>query len=154
MGGYIVKCKEDGRFKPTEQALILIKGEMIYRQLKNKALSTQSALVFWSTTAALSSVWLNEDGTFFSVNIIWTTPFRIFTAYQQSKPHGWSVKWYQDKIELEKARVILKNRLVNGKGKDQEKWELIPVGQLETKDAFSRMKNVTACDILSTRWIW
>jgi hypothetical protein len=46
MGGYIVKCKEDGRFKPTEQALILIKGEMIYRQLKNKALSTQSALVF------------------------------------------------------------------------------------------------------------
>jgi len=42
---------------------------------------------------------------------------------------------------------------INRKGKDKEKSEIIPVGQLDAKGECSKMKNVTTGNILSVHRI-
>jgi PBSX family phage portal protein len=104
--------------------------------------------------ASLSSVWLNEDATLFRRKYYLNGAHSGFLLYMNN-PNLTDAQEQEIKIKLNSAKGLgnFKNMFVNGKGKDKEKPELIPVGQLDAKDEFSKMKNVTTGDILSAHRI-
>jgi PBSX family phage portal protein len=104
--------------------------------------------------ASLSSVWLNEDATLFRRKYYLNGAHSGFLLYMNN-PNLTDAQEQDIKIKLNSAKGLgnFKNMFVNGKGKDKEKPELIPVGQLDAKDEFSKMKNVTTGDILSAHRI-
>lgn len=104
--------------------------------------------------AALSSVWLNEDATLFRRKYYLNGAHSGFLLYMNN-PNLTEKQEEEIKTKLNSAKGLgnFKNMFVNGKGKDKEKPELIPVGQLDAKDEFSKMKNVTTGDILSAHRI-
>jgi PBSX family phage portal protein len=104
--------------------------------------------------ASLSSVWLNEDATLFRRKYYLNGAHSGFLLYMNN-PNLTDAQEQEIKIKLNSAKGLgnFKNMFVNGKGKDKEKPEFIPVGQLDAKDEFSKMKNVTTGDILSAHRI-
>ena len=104
--------------------------------------------------ASLSSVWLNEDATLFRRKYYLNGAHSGFLLYMNN-PNLTDKQEEEIKIKLNSTKGLgnFKNMFVNGKGKDKEKPELIPVGQLDAKDEFSKMKNVTTGDILSAHRI-
>jgi PBSX family phage portal protein len=104
--------------------------------------------------ASLSSVWLNEDATLFRRKYYLNGAHSGFLLYMNN-PNLTDAQEQEIKVKLNSAKGLgnFKNMFVNGKGKDKEKPELIPVGQLDAKDEFSKMKNVTTGDILSAHRI-
>jgi PBSX family phage portal protein len=104
--------------------------------------------------ASLSSVWLNEDATLFRRKYYLNGAHSGFLLYMNN-PNLTDAQEQDIKVKLNSAKGLgnFKNMFVNGKGKDKEKPELIPVGQLDAKDEFSKMKNVTTGDILSAHRI-
>lgn len=104
--------------------------------------------------ATLSSVWLNEDATLFRRKYYLNGAHSGFLLYMNN-PNLTEKQENEIKIKLNSAKGLgnFKNMFVNGKGKDKEKPELIPVGQLDAKDEFSKMKNVTTGDILAAHRI-
>jgi len=104
--------------------------------------------------AALSSVWLNEDATLFRRKYYLNGAHSGFLLYMNNP--NLTTEQEDDiktKLNSQKGLGNFKNMFINGKGKDKEKPELIPVGQLEAKDEFSKMKNVTTGDILAAHRI-
>jgi len=104
--------------------------------------------------AALSSIWLNEDATLFRRKYYLNGAHSGFLLYMNN-PNLTDAQEESIKTALNSAKGLgnFKNMFVNGKGKDKEKPELIPVGQLSAKDEFASMKNVTSGDILSAHRI-
>lgn len=104
--------------------------------------------------AALSSVWLNEDATLFRRKYYKNGSHSGFLLYMNN-PNLTGKQEEEIKTALKSGRGLgnFKNMYINGKGKDKEKPELIPVGQLDAKDEFSKMKNVTTGDVLSAHRI-
>ena len=104
--------------------------------------------------AALSSVWLNEDATLFRRKYYKNGSHSGFLLYMNN-PNLTDDQEKEIKIALNSGRGLgnFKNMYINGKGKDKEKPELIPVGQLDAKDEFSKMKNVTTADTLAAHRI-
>ena len=104
--------------------------------------------------AALSSVWLNEDATLFRRKYYLNGAHSGFLLYMNN-PNLTEEQEKDIMTKLNSAKGLgnFKNMFVNGKGKDNTKPELIPVGQLDAKDEFSKMKNVTTGDILSAHRI-
>lgn len=104
--------------------------------------------------ATLSSVWLNEDATLFRRKYYLNGAHSGFLLYMNN-PNLTSEQENEIKTKLNSQKGLgnFKNMFINGKGKDKEKPELIPVGQLEAKDEFGKMKNVTTGDILAAHRI-
>ncbi|WP_022940115.1 phage portal protein [Psychromonas hadalis] len=104
--------------------------------------------------ASLSSVWLNEDATLFRRKYYLNGAHSGFLLYMNN-PNLTDDQEKEIIAKLNSAKGLgnFKNMFINGKGKDGEKPELIPVGQLDAKDEFSKMKNVTTGDILSAHRI-
>lgn len=98
----------------------------------------------------LSSVLLNEDATLFRRRYYKNGMHAGFLLYMNNP--NMSEKQEReiiDKINSGKGIGNFKNLFINGKGKDKEKPELIPVGEISAKDEFLNMKKVTRDDILS-----
>ena len=104
--------------------------------------------------SALNSVWLNEDATLFRRKYYLNGAHSGFLLYMNN-PNLTDAQEEDIKKKLNSAKGLgnFKNMFVNGKGKDKEKPELIPVGQLDAKDEFSKMKNVTTADVLAAHRI-
>lgn len=104
--------------------------------------------------AALSSIWLNEDATLFRRKYYRNGAHSGFLLYMNN-PNLTSDQEDEIKSKLEGTRGLgnFRNLFINGKGKDGEKPELIPVGQINAKDEFANMKSVTTGDILSAHRI-
>lgn len=104
--------------------------------------------------SALNSVWLNEDATLFRRKYYLNGAHSGFLLYMNN-PNLTPEQEEDIKKKLNSAKGLgnFKNMFVNGKGKDKEKPELIPVGQLDAKDEFSKMKNVTTADVLAAHRI-
>ncbi|WP_373020723.1 phage portal protein [Thiomicrorhabdus sp.] len=104
--------------------------------------------------ATLSSVWLNEDATLFRRKYYKNGAHSGFLLYMNNPKLD---KEMEDEIKqtLNSAKGLgnFKNLFINGRGQDKEKPELIPVGQINAKDEFASMKNVTTADILSAHRI-
>jgi len=104
--------------------------------------------------AALNSVWLSEEAVLFRRKYYINGAHSGFLLYMNN-PNLTEEQENDIKQKLNSAKGLgnFKNMFVNGKGKDKEKPELIPVGQLDAKDEFSKMKNVTTGDILAAHRI-
>lgn len=104
--------------------------------------------------AALSAIWLNEDATLFRRKYYLNGAHSGFLLYMNN-PNLSTEQEDEIKTKLSQAKGLgnFKNMFINGKGKDGEKPELIPIGQINAKDEFSNMKNVTTGDILSAHRI-
>tara|TARA_R110001583_G_scaffold15059_2_gene62460 strand:- start:21563 stop:22543 length:981 start_codon:yes stop_codon:yes gene_type:complete len=104
--------------------------------------------------SALNSVWLNEDATLFRRKYYLNGAHSGFLLYMNN-PNLTTEQEEDIKKKLNSAKGLgnFKNMFVNGKGKDKEKPELIPVGQLDAKDEFSKMKSVTTADVLAAHRI-
>lgn len=104
--------------------------------------------------SALNSIWLNEDATLFRRKYYLNGAHSGFLLYMNN-PNLTPEQEEDIKKKLNSAKGLgnFKNMFVNGKGKDKEKPELIPVGQLDAKDEFSKMKNVTTGDVLAAHRI-
>jgi len=103
---------------------------------------------------ALSSVWLNEDATLFRRKYYKNGAHSGFLLYMNN-PNLTEDQEDEIKTKLNSAKGLgnFKNLFINGKGKDGEKPELIPVGQINAKDEFSNIKNVSTGDILAAHRI-
>lgn len=99
---------------------------------------------------ALSSVWLNEEATLFRRKYYINGAHSGFLLYMNN-PNLTTDQEKEIKAQLNSAKGLgnFKNMFVNGKGKDKEKPEIIPVGQITAKDEFSNIKNVSTSDILA-----
>lgn len=98
----------------------------------------------------LSSVLLNEDATLFRRRYYKNGMHAGFLLYMNNP--NMTDRQERDiieKINSGKGIGNFKNLFINGKGKDKEKPELIPVGEISAKDEFLNMKKVTRDDILS-----
>jgi len=104
--------------------------------------------------ATLSSLWLNEDATLFRRKYYKNGAHSGFLLYMNN-PNLTPEQEKEIKTALNSAKGLgnFKNMFVNGKGKDKEKPELIPIGEISAKDEFKSMKNVTTADILSAHRI-
>lgn len=104
--------------------------------------------------AALSAIWLNEDATLFRRKYYLNGAHSGFLLYMNN-PNLTEDQEKEIKTKLSQAKGLgnFKNMFINGKGKDGEKPELIPIGQINAKDEFGNMKNVTTGDILSAHRI-
>ncbi len=104
--------------------------------------------------ATLSSLWLNEDATLFRRKYYKNGAHSGFLLYMNN-PNLTPEQEKEIKAALNSAKGLgnFKNMFVNGKGKDKEKPELIPIGEISAKDEFKSMKNVTTADILSAHRI-
>lgn len=102
----------------------------------------------------LSSVWLNEDATLFRRKYYKNGAHSGFLLYMNNPKMGEEMeKEIKDTLNSAKGLGNFKNMFINGRGTDKEKPELIPVGQINAKDEFASMKNVTKADILSAHRI-
>lgn len=104
--------------------------------------------------AVLSSIWLNEDATLFRRKYYLNGAHSGFLLYMNN-PNLTEDQENDIKRSLASAKGLgnFKNMFINGKGKDNEKPDLIPVSQLSAKDDFAAMKNVTRGDILEAHRI-
>lgn len=104
--------------------------------------------------ATLSSLWLNEDATLFRRKYYKNGAHSGFLLYMNN-PNLTTDQEKEIKAALNSAKGLgnFRNMFVNGKGKDKEKPELIPIGEISAKDEFKSMKNVTTADILSAHRI-
>lgn len=104
--------------------------------------------------ATLSSVWLNEDATLFRRKYYKNGAHSGFLLYMNN-PNLTETQENEIKTKLNSAKGLgnFKNMFINGKGKDGEKPELLPVGQINAKDEFSNIKNVSTGDILAAHRI-
>lgn len=104
--------------------------------------------------ATLSSVWLNEDATLFRRKYYKNGAHSGFLLYMNN-PNLTEEQESEIKTKLNSAKGLgnFKNLFVNGKGKDKEKPELIPVGEISAKDEFLNIKNVSTGDILAAHRI-
>ncbi|MBD3611124.1 MAG: phage portal protein [Hydrogenovibrio crunogenus] len=102
----------------------------------------------------LSSVWLNEDATLFRRKYYKNGAHSGFLLYMNNAKLDEEME-KEIKATLNSAKGLgnFKNMFINGRGTDKEKPELIPVGQINAKDEFASMKNVTKADILSAHRI-
>ena len=111
-------------------------------------------MVCHNTFGALTSIWLNEDATLFR------------RCYYRNGSHAGYLLYMNDpnlsdtqdeyiKKTLEKSAGLgaFKNLFINGKGKDGTPPVLTPIGQVEAKDAFKDVKNMTTNDVLSSHRI-
>lgn len=104
--------------------------------------------------SALNSVFLNEDATLFRRKYYLNGAHSGFLLYMNNP--NLTVEQEEDiKQKLNSAKGLgnFKNMFVNGKGKDKEKPELIPVGQLDAKDEFNKIKSATTADVLAAHRI-
>jgi len=102
----------------------------------------------------ISSVLLNEDATLFRRRYYKNGMHAGFLLYMNNA----NLTPEQEKeiaIKLNSGKGLgnFKNLFINGKGKDKEKPELIPVGEITAKDEFMNMKQATRADILSAHRI-
>lgn len=136
----------------TENQTIDYKEDQVFHLMEYDV--TQEVYGIPQYFAALSSVWLNEDATLFRRKYYLNGAHSGFLLYMNN-PNLTTEQENEIKTKLNSAKGLgnFKNMFVNGKGKDKEKPELIPVGQLDAKDEFSKMKNVTTGDILSAHRI-
>jgi len=104
--------------------------------------------------AALSSIWLNEDATLFRRKYYKNGAHSGFLLYMNN-PNLTDKQEESIVSQLNSAKGLgnFKNMFINGKGKDGEKPELIPVGQINAKDEFANIKNVSTGDILAAHRI-
>ncbi len=104
--------------------------------------------------ATLSSIWLNEDATLFRRKYYKNGAHSGYLLYMNN-PNMDAAMEDEIKATLNSAKGLgnFKNMFINGRGTDKEKPELIPVGQINAKDEFASMKNVTTADILSAHRI-
>lgn len=104
--------------------------------------------------ATLSSIWLNEDATLFRRKYYKNGAHSGYLLYMNN-PNMDAEMENEIKATLNSAKGLgnFKNMFINGRGTDKEKPELIPVGQINAKDEFASMKNVTTADILSAHRI-
>jgi len=104
--------------------------------------------------AALSSIWLNEDATLFRRKYYKNGAHSGFLLYMNN-PNLTDKQEESIVAQLNSAKGLgnFKNMFINGKGKDGEKPELIPVGQINAKDEFANIKNVSTGDILAAHRI-
>jgi len=136
----------------TENKTVDYKENTVFHLMKYDV--TQEVYGIPQYFASLSSVWLNEDTPLFRHKYYLNGAHSGFLLYM-SNPNLTDAQKQDIKIKLNRAKGLdnFKNMFVNGKEKDKEKPELIPVGQLDAKDEFSKMKNVTTGDILSAHRI-
>lgn len=104
--------------------------------------------------ATLSSIWLNEDATLFRRKYYKNGAHSGFLLYMNNPKLDQDME-NEIKTVLNSTKGLgnFKNMFINGRGTDKEKPELIPVGQINAKDEFASMKNVTTADILSAHRI-
>ncbi|MBL4831863.1 MAG: phage portal protein [Aliivibrio sp.] len=103
---------------------------------------------------ALSSIWLNEDATLFRRKYYINGAHAGYLLYmndpnltQQQEED------IQNKLKQQAGLGAFKNLFINGKGKDGNKPELTPIGQVEAKDAFKDIKGMTTNDVLASHRI-
>lgn len=144
--------KQDCYAWKTEQQTILYKQDSVYHGLEYDV--TQEIYGVPQYLASLSSIWLSEDATLFRRKYYKNGAHSGFLLYVNN-PNLTDEMEKEIKSSLNSAKGLgnFKNWFINGKGKDNEKPELIPVGQLEAKDAFSAIKKATTGDILSAHRI-
>jgi len=144
--------KEDCYSYKTEQQTLEYKKGQVFHLMEYDV--TQEVYGVPQYYAALSSIWLNEDATLFRRKYYLNGAHSGFLLYMNN-PNLTEDQEKEIKQALNSAKGLgnFKNLFINGKGKDKEKPELIPVGQLEAKDAFSAIKKATTGDILSAHRI-
>ena len=100
--------------------------------------------------AAVSSGLLNESATLFRRKYYKNGAHAGFLLYVNNATIGVEE---EDKIsdQLNSLNGLgnFRNMFINGRGADKEKPELIPVGQIDAKDEFINIKNVTRDDIMA-----
>lgn len=103
---------------------------------------------------ALSSIWLNEDATLFRRRYYNNGSHAGYLLYMNdpnlTEKQEDDIK---DKLKKQAGLGAFKNLFINGKGKDGKPPELTPIGQVEAKDAFKDIKNMTTNDVLSSHRI-
>ncbi len=144
--------KQDCYAWKTEQQTILYKQDSVYHGLEYDV--TQEIYGVPQYLASLSSIWLSEDATLFRRKYYKNGAHSGFLLYVNN-PNLTDEMEKEIKSSLNSAKGLgnFKNWFINGKGKDNEKPELIPVGQINTKDEFYNIKKVTTEEILTAHRI-
>ncbi|KPU82613.1 capsid portal protein [Psychromonas sp. PRT-SC03] len=103
---------------------------------------------------ALTSIWLNEDATVFRRCYYRNGSHAGYLLYMNDASITPEQEEYIRKT-LEKSAGLgaFKNLFINGKGNNGKAPELTPIGQVEAKDAFKDVKNMTTNDILASHRI-
>ena len=100
--------------------------------------------------AAVSSVLLNEAATLFRRKYYKNGAHAGFLLYTNNAKMGVDEeKQISERLNSMRGLGNFRNLFINGRGLDKTKPELIPVGQLDAKDEFLNVKNVTRDDVLS-----
>lgn len=100
--------------------------------------------------AAVSSVLLNESATLFRRKYYKNGAHAGFLLYtNNAKMSVPEEKQIAERLNSMRGLGNFRNLFINGRGMDKTKPELIPVGQLDAKDEFLNVKNVTRDDVLS-----
>ena len=139
-------------FWKTENQEILYKKDSVYHSLEYDV--TQEIYGVPQYLSALSSISLNEDATLFRRKYYKNGAHSGFLLYMNN-PNLSEDMETEIKASLNSAKGLgnFKNWFINGKGKDSEKPELIPVGQINAKDEFQNIKKVTTEEILTAHRI-
>lgn len=150
---YMRRCEQMDRYSyKTDSQTIDYKKGSVFQMMEYDP--TQEIYGIPQYFATLSSLWLNEDATLFRRKYYKNGAHSGFLLYMNN-PNLTQEQEKEIKSALNSAKGLgnFKNMFVNGKGKDKEKPELIPIGEISAKDEFKSMKNVTTADILSAHRI-
>lgn len=103
---------------------------------------------------ALPSIWLNEEATLFRRKYYINGSHAGYILYLNDPTlSDTQVEDISKKLKKTGGLGAFKNIFINAKGKEGKKPELIPIGQIDAKDAFKDIKNQTTNDILTVHRI-
>lgn len=100
---------------------------------------------------SMISIWLSEDATLFRRQYYLNGSHAGYILYLDD-PHMTNEQENDIKNQLKKKGGLraFKNLFIRSKSKDSKEPKLIPIAQVEPKDAFKQIKNATTDDILAT----
>ncbi|MBE8574452.1 phage portal protein [Vibrio sp. OPT18] len=100
---------------------------------------------------AMPSIWLSEDATLFRRKYYVNGSHAGFLLYLND-PNMTAVQEEEIKAQMKKTGGLgaFKNLFINAKGRETSEPKLIPIGQLDAKDAFKDIKSKTTNDVLAS----
>ncbi|MEL7290424.1 MAG: phage portal protein [Pseudomonadota bacterium] len=100
--------------------------------------------------SSMTAIWLSDDATLFRRKYYINGSHAGYLLYMNdpnlTEKQEQEIK---DKLSKQAGLGAFKNLFINGKGKDGKAPELTAIGQVEAKDAFKDIKNMTTNDVLS-----